>query len=211
MTPLVAEVLRQYDERYPGAKQARATDQWCYYSRTLLAQILAAADWALENEDVDRVVHYRVLVAMALGAPSPADAELRQQQEAAYVRQCELSAMPSATVVSADVYDRWAAEADEPGSPDERTRAAVRRLAEVVDQRPAVEMRTPEEWCDQYGLTIADPDGWRERDAPPWDQPLALPEFWRRFNQCTVRAVDREAYDRIVADVRAARAPAGDG
>ncbi len=135
MTPLVAEVLRQYDERFPGAKDARACDQWTYHSRTLLGQLLAAADWALENEEIDDRARYRVLVAMALGGPSPVDAELRRQQEAQFLRQLQAQATPQTTVVPAQVFDRLAAEADEPGPANERTRAAVRRLEEVVQQR----------------------------------------------------------------------------
>jgi hypothetical protein len=135
VTPLVAEVLRQYDERFPGAKDARARDQWTYHSRTLLGQLLAAADWALENEDVDERARYRVLVAMALGGPSPADAELRRQQEAQFLRQLQAQATPQTTVVSAQAFDRLAAEAGEPGPPNERTRAAARRLDEVAQRR----------------------------------------------------------------------------
>jgi len=118
-TRLVTEVLRQYDERFPGAKGARATDQWSYYSRSLLGHVLAAADWALENEDVDERARYRVLVAMALGGPSPVDAELRQQREAEYLRQYETLAVPRATVVSAEVFNRLAAEADQQRGSDD--------------------------------------------------------------------------------------------
>ena len=67
------------------------------------------------------------------------------------------------------------------------------------------DLRTPEEWCACYDLDIRDPDGWRTKDAPPWDQPIGLPEFWERFNQCTVRDLHLIDYERIVADVRAAR------
>lgn len=72
------------------------------------------------------------------------------------------------------------------------------------------ELRTPDEWCALYGLTIADPDGWRDRDAPAWDQPIGLPEFWTRFTQCTARLVDRGTLARIGTDVRAARQAASD-
>lgn len=66
-------------------------------------------------------------------------------------------------------------------------------------------LRTPDEWCEHYGLVIADPDGWRGRDAPPWEQPLGLAEFWARFNHCTARRVDDETAARIIRDIRAAR------
>jgi hypothetical protein len=66
------------------------------------------------------------------------------------------------------------------------------------------EQLTPDEWCARYGLEIADPDGWRGRDAPPWDQPIGLVEFAERYAQCTARDVtaDRELFER---DVKAAR------
>lgn len=72
-------------------------------------------------------------------------------------------------------------------------------------------LRTPEEWCARYGLEIADPDGWRHPNAPSWDTPLGLPEFWRRFRECTVRMVDRPTYERITADLRAVDGPEEDG
>lgn len=66
-------------------------------------------------------------------------------------------------------------------------------------------LKTPDEWRELYDLDIRDPDGWRTNDAPPWDQPIGLPEFWERFNQSTVRGLHLIDYERIVADVRAAR------
>lgn len=61
--------------------------------------------------------------------------------------------------------------------------------------------QTPETWCNLYGLVIADPDGWREKDAPPWDTPIRLAEFWARFNRCTVRQVPEATTKRILADL----------
>ena len=66
-------------------------------------------------------------------------------------------------------------------------------------------LKTPEDWCAVYGLEIADPDGWRTSDAPPWDQPISLPEFAERFALCTVDTVVGE-HGRMRDDVRAAKA-----
>jgi len=67
------------------------------------------------------------------------------------------------------------------------------------------DLLTPDAWCDRYGLDILDPDGWRGRDAPPWDEPLPLPEFWRRFTECTVRGVPADTHARIMAELAEAR------
>jgi hypothetical protein len=74
------------------------------------------------------------------------------------------------------------------------------------DDEATVRLRTPEQWCAEYGLEIHDPDGWRGSDAPPWDQPIGLAEFADRYALCTVDMVagDRQRFDR---DTRAVRDP----
>jgi hypothetical protein len=67
------------------------------------------------------------------------------------------------------------------------------------------DLRTPDAWCTEYGLEIADPDGWRTEDAPAWDQPITLPEFAARYYLCTVRHFGVAQHDRLDADVKAAR------
>lgn len=86
MTPLVAEILRQYDERIPGARDARTHDTYAHIARSLTVQQLAAADWILANEGIDQAVRYRVLAAMALGGPTAWDAEQRYRDQEAYLR-----------------------------------------------------------------------------------------------------------------------------
>lgn len=74
-------------------------------------------------------------------------------------------------------------------------------------QRPPADMAMPpEEWCCAYDLDIVDPDGWRGRSDPAWDEPITLPDFWSRFIVSTARALTPDQHDRIVADVKAARA-----
>jgi hypothetical protein len=65
--------------------------------------------------------------------------------------------------------------------------------------------RTPEEWCAEYGLVIADPDGWRGADAPPWGQPIGLVEFAERFARCTADMVAGD-HGRLRDDAQAAMA-----
>ena len=64
--------------------------------------------------------------------------------------------------------------------------------------------RTPEEWLTEYGLSVADPDGWRGQYALPWDEPIDLPDFWRRFGESTARHPDDATRARISADLRTA-------
>lgn len=67
------------------------------------------------------------------------------------------------------------------------------------------EMRTPEEWCAEYGLDIADPDGWRHPGAPAWHEPITLLEFADRYALSTVQCVNPNGNGRFDADVKAAR------
>lgn len=58
------------------------------------------------------------------------------------------------------------------------------------DLRPMLENRetkkTPDEWCQELGCKIMDPDGWRTQTAPSFTQPITLEEFQKRFGQSTV-------------------------
>jgi hypothetical protein len=77
-------------------------------------------------------------------------------------------------------------------------------------QNGATDLRTPQAWCDRYGLDIRDTDGWRGKDALSWETPITLPDFWHRFGQSTVSGITTTDYDRIIADVRAAKADGTD-
>jgi hypothetical protein len=61
--------------------------------------------------------------------------------------------------------------------------------------------KTPDQWCDEYDLLILDPDGWRGKDAPRWDTPITLAEFYRRAMQCTVSR-SNSAIERIEHDLK---------
>lgn len=45
---------------------------------------------------------------------------------------------------------------------------------------------TPKTWCSITGITVLDPDGWRE-DNKDWDEPIAFGEFQRRVNNSTAK------------------------
>jgi hypothetical protein len=76
----------------------------------------------------------------------------------------------------------------------------------VAVPAPPIGKRTPEAWCAEYGVDIVDPDGWRSKDAPAWDEPITLAEFYDRAIQCTVRAVADVDWKRIYRDAQAVAA-----
>jgi len=68
--------------------------------------------------------------------------------------------------------------------PDDFAEKALRKY--VILRK---EKRTPEEWlqAEKYkGLVIMDPDGWRGKDAPAWDEPITEDEFNHRLCMSTV-------------------------
>lgn len=50
-------------------------------------------------------------------------------------------------------------------------------LTRAVLGEEAGEMRTPDEWCAEYGVTVLDPSGWLDQS---WHIPLTEDEFVRR-------------------------------
>lgn len=65
------------------------------------------------------------------------------------------------------------------------------------------EKRTPEEWCEAYGLRVLDPDGWRAPGDPGWFEPITLVEFHERALVSTTDGLVSGAFERIEADLRA--------
>lgn len=72
------------------------------------------------------------------------------------------------------------------------------------------DLRTPEQWEAHYGITVRDPDGWRA-DNQPWEQPITLPDFWRRIIRSTAGPWAPEIYDRMLHDVNNASAATDGG
>ena len=69
---------------------------------------------------------------------------------------------------------------------------AINKQSVVQEEDDNVEKRTAEQWCEEYGVDIADPDGWRHPDAPAWDEPITLADFYQRVSQSTTRVVGEE-------------------
>lgn len=80
------------------------------------------------------------------------------------------------------------------------------KIVPAPELAPGPIKRTPEEWCAQYGVDIIDPDGWRSKDAPAWDEPITLADFYDRAIRCTIRSVICVDWTRIVRDAKAAAA-----
>lgn len=80
--------------------------------------------------------------------------------------------------------------------------AGVLAALDARDAKTTVK-RTPEQWCEQYDVDIADSDGWRSKDAPAWAEPITLAEFYRRARQSTVRNVPDVDWQRIARDAKA--------
>lgn len=55
-----------------------------------------------------------------------------------------------------------------------------------------MEMKTPQEWAADEGMAIYDPDGWRMKDSPPFDEPCLKSEFDWRFSLCTIGPIRKD-------------------
>lgn len=80
----------------------------------------------------------------------------------------------------------------------------VVRLSASDEQTEHGTMRAPEQWCIHYDVEIKDPDGWRRADAPAWDEPITLPDFWRRAARSTLVNVVGEGWRRVERDAATA-------
>ena len=49
----------------------------------------------------------------------------------------------------------------------------------------AEEMKTPDEWCEELGASVMDPDGWRD-GTRSWEEPITRKEFDERLIRCTI-------------------------
>jgi hypothetical protein len=111
MTRILEEVFREYHERFPDVASTRRSDMRTHMAWELLQQMLNSVDWVLANEDVDTRLHYRILMAMALGAPGQWDARRRIEVEAEFLKYVEYGPPPTAHIVTQEMFDRFTAEA----------------------------------------------------------------------------------------------------
>lgn len=67
----------------------------------------------------------------------------------------------------------------------------------------ALELKTPNTWCRELGITVLDPDGWRGYDYRPWGDPITREEFERRaaVSTCNHRVRPDPAADYVARAV----------
>lgn len=180
------DLLARFAHHVPSVRDAVQANDIEHYVNQMLVYWLDAANLTMRDEGVEGAIRHRVMTSIICAAYAPAAAWQRQAAAAREVERVKFGAPPNFLVV---------------------TEAEKSRIVREFQEKDAAAtgLRTPEAWCAEYGLDIRDPDGWRTTDAPPWDQPIGLLEFARRYAKCTVRGVSAEVQDRFDADVRAAR------
>jgi len=56
----------------------------------------------------------------------------------------------------------------------------------------------PQYWAEQYGVMIADPDGWRSPGDPSWDTPITRDDFEARLWISTICIEDNDLYRKMM-------------
>jgi hypothetical protein len=56
----------------------------------------------------------------------------------------------------------------------------------------------PQFWQEQFGVKIADPDGWRSPGDPSWDTAITQEDFRDRMSISTVAVVDNDLYRKMM-------------
>lgn len=70
---------------------------------------------------------------------------------------------------------------------------------EILTNNPEIDgeiLKTPEDWIAELcpDVHIVDPDGWRGKDAPAFDEPISKEEFLGRLLRCTADKIPEELY-----------------
>jgi len=56
----------------------------------------------------------------------------------------------------------------------------------------------PQYWAEQYGVMIADPDGWRSPGDPSWNTAISRSDFETRMGMSTIAVVDNDLYRKMM-------------
>ena len=57
--------------------------------------------------------------------------------------------------------------------------------------------KSPEQWCEKFGVMVLDPDGWDRASADwtsEWNRPLTQDQFIDKFQRSTKSITDRKKY-----------------
>lgn len=57
--------------------------------------------------------------------------------------------------------------------------------------------KAPEIWCFDTGIIIMDPDGWRGKNDPEWDEPITRDDFIKRAMISTCRRFPQPLWDEV--------------
>jgi len=60
------------------------------------------------------------------------------------------------------------------------------------------EVKTPDEWQDELGLIVLDPDGWR-RDGTSWTKPITREEFETKLASSTID-ISRSSLEKLIRE-----------
>jgi len=93
---LPTDVRRAYDQRFPKAVKAAATDPFANYAQTLCEHWLAITDAVMDDEGVDGRIRQRVLNAILYGTATPGEVEERHRLMDAQVEALKTMAAPTA-------------------------------------------------------------------------------------------------------------------
>jgi len=211
---MVAEKAKQLQSGAAGGSQVRdgAVEEVRAFLAALPPRIDIVADWTRGGvRNVLTAEALRAVLALLddRGVMDLAERneQLRDERDALAARVAELTAERDALVVLGEADTRAVARCQRAKAGPDAVPAMLAldarfadRIAALGDEPKVPEKRTPEEWCTRYGVDIADPDGWRHRDAPAWDEPITLADFLNRARQSTARNVPSVDWKRIARD-----------
>lgn len=95
---MARDVMDAYEERVPGAREARSKDATAQYAHHLTVHLLDIAAAAMQDEGIEAGARYRVLQAMVYGGSSPADADLRMAEQPRFAEYVAGDARPTPLV-----------------------------------------------------------------------------------------------------------------
>lgn len=106
---LARDAIDAYEQRVPGARQARTQDPTANYGWQLTTHLLDVANAAMADEGVEPAARYRVIQAILYGGPNPADAWQREQMTAEMAK--TLAALPPQMTVTPERFEEMRQEA----------------------------------------------------------------------------------------------------
>ncbi len=99
---LPRDVRAAYEQRFPAAKKAAATDVLANYTRELSTHWLNIIDAVLQDEGVGGQIRHRVLNAILYGGPNPADVAERERRDEEQLELLKRVAVPTTFVMPPD-------------------------------------------------------------------------------------------------------------